>query len=338
MISDVPTISVVVSTYNRCALLGEAIESIFEQKEPLPSFELILVDNNSSDGTRAVVDGLVARFGPRLRYVFEGRQGLSHGRNAGIAHARAPLIAFTDDDVRVAPDWLRAMVRAFDEHPDASFVGGKVLPRWPSPPPEWLTKEHWAPLALSDAGDAPMVIDRSHPRCLVGASLGVRRSMFSRFGGFEPAFQHNGRVSSVEDHEFQLRLWRAGFKGLYDPTVVVTADVQPDRMTKAYHRKWHRDHGTIEPYIYQPGEAIDPKFGLVTRPAAWTLFGVPAWSLRFAVTSILAFVATTARGREAAALMHENAFRENIGSMLAHWRRRKIAGRPIVESMPPVEA
>jgi hypothetical protein len=162
--------------------------------------------------------------------------------------------------------------------------------------------------------------------------------VFSRFGGFEPAFQHNGRVSSVEDHEFQLRLWRAGFRGLYDPTVVVTADVQPDRMTKAYHRKWHRDHGTIEPYIYQPGEAIDPKLGLVTRPAERKLFGVPAWSLRFAVSSAFAFVAAAVRGRQAAALMHENAFRENIGSMLAHWRRRKMATWPIVESMPPVEA
>jgi glycosyltransferase involved in cell wall biosynthesis len=100
MIPQVPVISVVMSTYNRGALLRAAIQSIFGQRAPVPSFELIVVENNSTDDTRMAGDSLITQFGPRLRYAIEGHQGVSHGRNAGIANARASLVAFMDDDVR----------------------------------------------------------------------------------------------------------------------------------------------------------------------------------------------------------------------------------------------
>ena len=98
----------------------------------------------------------------------ETKQGLSHARNAGIAAARAPIIAFTDDDVRVGPDWLAAIMRTVRAYPGVSVVGGKVLPIWPAPPPPWLTPEHWGPLALVDYGEQPVRVDADNPLCLVG--------------------------------------------------------------------------------------------------------------------------------------------------------------------------
>ena len=115
-------ISVCICTYNRCQGLRSALESVLGQQADGVRFEVIVVDNNSTDETKQVVDGFVRRGHSNLRYSFEGRQGLSHARNAAIAVARSPLVAFTDDDVPVARDWVSTIKRAFDEHPEAAWV------------------------------------------------------------------------------------------------------------------------------------------------------------------------------------------------------------------------
>src|SRR5690349_5231481 len=99
-------VSVCICTYNRCQTLRSALESVLGQEADGVRFEVIVVDNNSTDDTKQVVESFVRRGHSNLRYSFEGRQGLSHARNAGIAVARSPLVAFTDDDIRVAPDWV----------------------------------------------------------------------------------------------------------------------------------------------------------------------------------------------------------------------------------------
>src|ERR1043165_5266525 len=95
-------ISVIISTYNRSDMLPGALESVLAQEAGDVRYELIVVDNNSTDKTREVVESFIARGHENVRYIFEGKQGLSHARNAGIAAARSPLIVFTDDDVRAA--------------------------------------------------------------------------------------------------------------------------------------------------------------------------------------------------------------------------------------------
>ncbi|MFL5577341.1 MAG: glycosyltransferase [Gemmatimonadaceae bacterium] len=319
--------SVVISTHNRCDQLPAAIASVLDQQPGGPSFELIVVDNNSIDNTRRVVEELqhAAAGDGRLRYAFERRQGLSHGRNAGVARARGRIVAFTDDDVRVAPDWVAAIVRALDAHPDADFVGGRILPRWPADPPRWLTREHWAPLAISDFGDEPRYVDRSKPLCLVGASLAVRREVFDEFGGFDPAFQHEpGAVSAVEDHEFELRLWRAGRRGLYSPDICIAAEVQPNRLEKRYHRRWHSDHGRMVARLERADEHYDRSGALVSAPPYWlTLFGVPAWLYRSMAYHVAAGLYAGLLGRGAQAFWHETQLRESLGQM-----RHYLATRP----------
>src|SRR4051812_18990090 len=104
--NDTPDVSVVLSTYNRARSLLLTLESLVSQETPPHlQYEIIVVDNNSTDETRAVVEGLRSRF-TRLFYHFEGRQGVSYGRNTGIANARAPIVAFTDDDNDVSPTWV----------------------------------------------------------------------------------------------------------------------------------------------------------------------------------------------------------------------------------------
>lgn len=323
--ANAPDMSVVISTYNRCHMLAAAIEGVLNQEVGAPSCEIVVVDNNSTDDTRSVVESEARRVGARLRYVFEGKQGIAHGRNAGVAAARAPIIAFTDDDVRVSPNWLSTAKRALDMNPEIDFVGGKVLPLWPSPPPAWLSREHWSPLALADFGEELFFVNAGRRTCLVSANIAFRRRVFEQFGGFDPAFQHgNGSVSSAEDHEFEERLWNAGRQGLYVPAMVVEADVQPDRLTKAYHRRWHSDHGrVIAPLILAADAAA--------RGRRRTLFGVSHWIYRQAASSAAAMLRDRLFGRDGAAFLHEGALRERVA-----WMRYARSSRHQA-SMEPVE-
>ncbi len=270
-------LSVVVSTYNRADRLPLALDALLEQAGDVP-YEIIVVDNNSTDRTRDVVEAIAAKWHGKIRYAFEPRQGLSHGRNTGIAQSSAPLVAFTDDDVRVAADWVSQLKRVFDEHPEASYVGGPVLPNFLQPPPPWLTKSHWAPLALQDYGPEGIVTGKERGMCLVGANMTFRRNVFERVGTFSPALGRiKDGIGSTEDHDMQLRVWRAGMQGLYDPSPIVMADVTPDRMVKAYHYRWHRGNGR-HCAMMRLREFVPTDVGPVTEPQDLvTLFGSPAF-------------------------------------------------------------
>ena len=270
-------VSVVLSTYNRSDRLGLALDALLSQVGDV-EFEVIVVDNNSTDRTADLVADYVAAAGERVRYVFEPRQGLSYARNTGIQTARAPIIAFSDDDVRVATDWIQQVKRTLDQHPDIDYLGGRVLPHWLKPPPRWLTQAHWAPLALQDYGIDPLVSGRERAVCLVGANLAFRRRVFDVVGLFTPAL---GRVKdgigSTEDHDMQLRVWRAGMRGVYVSNVVAVADVTADRLLKSYHRRWHRGHGHHCARM-RLRELVPADLGPMSEPGdILTLFGAPAF-------------------------------------------------------------
>lgn len=292
-----PAVSIVVSTYNRADRLGLALESILAQGDDVP-FELIVVDNNSTDGTRAVVEAIEGR-DSRVRYAFEPRQGLSYGRNTGIELSAAPVIAFTDDDVRVAPQWVREIKHAFDTHPEVAFVGGRVLPNWLAPPPAWLTTAHWAPLALQDYGDTPVSTGRHYAICLVGANLAFRRSVFENIGLFAPALGRiKDGIGSTEDHDIQIRAWKAGLNGMYSPRPLVVADVTPDRLVRAYHRRWHRGHGRHSA-LMRLRELVPAEMGPMSEPANLVkLFGAPAFVYADIIRNVRHWVLATLRRQD----------------------------------------
>jgi glycosyltransferase involved in cell wall biosynthesis len=308
-------ISVVICTYNRSDMLSEALESVLSQDAGSVRYEFIVVDNNSKDRTREVVNSFVERSHGRVRYIFEEKQGVANARNTGYMSAHAPIVAFTDDDVRVADDWVRKIKQTFDEHPEVDFVGGKVLPRWNAEPPAWLTRDHWSPLAIQDYSDKPFYSNAANPICFVAANLAIRRDLFAQVGGFDPAFQRIG-ASSAEDHEWQLRVWKAGKQGLFVPEIVVTADVQVERLSKAYHRLWHTGHGISCAMMR------DPSY----EPASARLFDVPAHLFRQAAQHGLGWVKNSVQRRESEAFSNEVQLRSLI-SFFRHRRRDHLGGR-----------
>jgi glycosyltransferase involved in cell wall biosynthesis len=163
-------ISVIICTYNRCDLLKKSIESLLSQECDQVRYELIIVDNNSADQTKQMCQSILSLCDLPVRYIFEPQQGVSYARNAGIAQAKAPILAFSDDDVWVSKNWIASIKRAFDEHPEIAAIGGKVLPEWQEKPPKWLTRKHWTPLALQDYCDVKYLSTSVYSRLLYSAS------------------------------------------------------------------------------------------------------------------------------------------------------------------------
>jgi GT2 family glycosyltransferase len=321
-----PAVSVVVSTYNRADQLPAALHRLATQRTSLP-YEVILVDNNSTDDTGAVIRNATRQYPRLVRGEFEPSQGVSHGRNAGIRLSRAPIVAFTDDDVIVEPDWLEGIARAMEEHPEVGCVGGRVLPIWRTPPPRWLTREHWSPLALVDYGDEPFYVDHRRPVCLVTANVAYRRSALDRIGWFSPEFPR------CQDHELLLRLWRAGQRGLYLPSLVARCEVPERRLTWAYHRQWHATHG----HFLAQMEDHERSARAHDHAEPVTLFGSPAAAYRELASSVGRYLVLRVTGRAAAARQAEGRARYRASFIAARarlWRReQRGAVREVVRFM-----
>src|ERR1051325_2836189 len=164
LMSDLPDLSVVICTYNRPELLRLALLSLLKQSPANVTYEVVVVDNNSTPATRAVVDEFV-QSDARVRYVRETRQGNAYARNTGVVEARAPIVAYLDDDVTVRDNWIEIIPRTFKEN-NVDFIGGKVLPRWEQPPPSWLDTHNWAPIPPPDYRGAPPPLTNDKPPCL----------------------------------------------------------------------------------------------------------------------------------------------------------------------------
>lgn len=300
-------LAVLVPTHNRAALLRRTLSSLVAQSTTGSQLDLIVIDNNCTDGTAAVC----AEFAPRVRRIEEPKQGLSHARNTGIAavHDYAPddIIAFMDDDIEASPQWVETMVRAFDTHPDVDCVGGRVLPSNARELPAWVTRYHWAPLALQDHGPVARTLDNENRLGLVGANFAFRKRVFDEVGLFSAELQRvKDGIGSTEDHEFLLRLYASGRKALYAPDVVVTTEVPAERLTRDYHRRWHRGHGRF--HALMRTAEIEGSRG--------RLFGVPLHLFRSAVTDAVRWLKSLISGDPARAFVAETRLRFFSGFLM----------------------
>ena len=280
--------SVVLCTWNRADLLQGALDALLAQHDA-PDHDIVVVDNASTDGTRALVCHAAQKCS-HLRYVHEPRVGLSHARNTGIQETRGALVAFTDDDVRVPPSWIRDISASMARYPDAACVGGPVFPRWDGPVPAWLSEEKWSALGTQDYGREPFRVDPSRPICLVGANLIIRRDALLAVGPFNPAVQRVGNgIGSTEDHEYHTRLWTSGRFGVYDPGLRVDTVVSPERLVKRYHRRWHFGHGRHIARMRLPD----------MEQTRHRILDVPAHVIRQAVRDVVEIGGDWLRGNEA---------------------------------------
>jgi glycosyltransferase involved in cell wall biosynthesis len=170
-------ISVIISTYNRCESLKDTLDSLLNQ-ECNGSFdwEVIVVDNNSKDKTREVIDSYMPKFNGRLRYVFEPKQGLSYARNRGIKESEGEIIAFTEDDAIVDKEWLSNIYSTFMNY-KCDVLFGKILLKWEGEPPRWLTKRFYGNLGYLDYGNKLFFVDSDRYE-FFGGNLSIKKTVF----------------------------------------------------------------------------------------------------------------------------------------------------------------
>jgi glycosyltransferase involved in cell wall biosynthesis len=270
-------ITVLICTWNRAALLRETLLSVAKLRMPRTiTWDVTVVDNNSTDGTRAVIEGLIACFPVPLRYVFEGQQGKSCAMNAGIDAAAAPIIAWTDDDVHPDPEWLWEACRPLIENPDVGYTGGPVRPIWERSPPSWFERSGrtlWGTLAILDYGDESFVFEERR-RIPLGVNFAIRKSLIDRVGRFDASLgRSSGRLLLGQElPEFFSRAREAGAVGLYVPGMVLDHHVPARRLTPNYCRRWWYGKGVSRARM----EAIHPitELGLDLRTVP-TIAGVP---------------------------------------------------------------
>ncbi len=236
-------ITVVLCTYNRARSLPEALESVATQTlQRSINWEILVVDNNSSDETRQVVEGFQSRYPDRIRYLFEPRQGLSNARNAAVRDARGDILAFIDDDETAGRGWLQNLTANL-HHGDWAGAGGPVVPRWNCARPPWLCSESsfvLGPLALFGAG----LVDGQLTQPPVGANMAFRKEAFTRYGGFRTDLGRTGeKLLSNEDIEFGRRLLIAGQRLRYEPSALTYHPVEEVRVRKEYFLAWWFNKG-----------------------------------------------------------------------------------------------
>jgi glycosyltransferase involved in cell wall biosynthesis len=278
----------VVPTHNRSGLLRETLSRLAFGQRGCSRFEVVVVDNNSTDDTRRLVESFASGRVP-VHYVFEPRQGASFARNAGAMKASAPLLAFLDDDLDASPEWVSQICATMARHPQVVCLGGAILPEWECTPPDWLSHEHWSPLAILDLGTEPFVVDPKRPICLMSGNMACRAEFFHAVGGFDPSLRRS------EDRDLTVRLLEAGFTCMYAPHVVVSSRITRGRMTKSYHRRWHRVHGRFL-------AIMDDRRPV---PSRMMVLGVPGYLLRQSVEHLTAWVREQFFGSASRAFFHE---------------------------------
>ena len=307
-------ISVIIATRNRAALLARTLEAISGQEPPGCPFEVLVVDNASTDSTPAVVTAAAAAADAPIRYLHEPRSGKSYALNTAVEHARGDVLVLTDDDVLPAPGWLAAYRRAFAE-PAADFVVGRILPLWEASPPRWLTPALYGVLAIPDGGTEQRPIARGTNEHIMplGANMAIRRHVVERVGGWNPDLgKLEGTLRTGEDHEFALEMLAAGFTGVYEPAASVRHRVPADRLRLAYFARWFYDNGGI-------AARLEDRYPTTDR----YVLGVPRYFWRQTATDLW----TACRG--AATLDSQRATAGGMraawaaGYLNARWRRRE---------------
>lgn len=196
-----PEATIVVAVYNGAITIEACVASLLALRYPREDFEVIVVDNGSTDGTR----GVLAAFGDQIRVLEEPTRGASAARNCGIRNARGGLIAFTDADCIVEADWLASLVQPLDD-PSVGIVGGPILGRVAG-----NRIERFGELIH----DQRRAIELDCPPYAASGNWGSRRPVLCEAGLFDETLLRG------QDVDLAWRICQSGYRLVYAPSAIV---------------------------------------------------------------------------------------------------------------------
>lgn len=237
-------ISVLICTRNRASSLQETLAAVLAQKlGPQADYEVVVVDNGSTDTTRAVVAQAIAALPPaqrgRLRYVFEQRPGLSCARNTGLGTTRGDIIVCTDDDILPEPAWLSEIHREFAADPQLAMLGGRVL----------LAHEGLQPIAIVTSQERKVLQRPEEASCVITANFAFRRTLLEQIGSFDTRLGAGSFFAGGEDTDFIYRGLKAGCKLRYAPNVTVYHNHDRTTLTQACQLAYNYGKGDVAYFL-----------------------------------------------------------------------------------------
>ena len=240
-------LSIIVCTYNRDKYLYGALRCIAENGFPAEAYEIILVNNMSTDNTESECQ----KFGKdypnvNFRYFVETNQGLSYARNRGIKESHGETLLFLDDDSYIQQDYLKNLQRQLNDHPEADAFGGKIDPIFESgEAPKWLSKWNYSWVSAIDMGDKVCQFEgKAFP---IGANMGIRKATIEKTGVFNTQLGRSKKnLMGGEEKDLFERIRQQGGNIYYFPDVVVQHLIPPSRTTYEYVKRLGEGVGMSE--------------------------------------------------------------------------------------------
>jgi glycosyltransferase involved in cell wall biosynthesis len=227
-------VSVIVPTRNNCSSLRNTVVSLQKLGFPDDRYEIIVIDNNSTDDTQHVVEECSKRGDKELIYFKESRAGLHNARHAGARIAKGEVLAYVDDDVTCDPNWLSELARPYAD-PKVGCVGGKILPQYETKEPAWA-KCYPGFLSILDRADRITTINDAG---IWGCNFSIRKSVFYDVGGFHPDAMPWPLIRYRGDGELGLlnKVIEKQYEVVYTPFAVVAHAIPKERVTLYYFKK-----------------------------------------------------------------------------------------------------
>ncbi|MEW6747495.1 MAG: glycosyltransferase [Planctomycetota bacterium] len=270
-------LTVVICTVDRCPSLVATLASLRTQSTT-SSWEVLVVDNGSCDGTRAAIHATARDFPVPLRFAEEPHRGLSHARNRALLEARGDAVLFLDDDVVCLPGLLAAHLEGLGRS-GVIGTGGRIRPVLPAVVPEWfrehLPHEIGGPTARYDFGDDVLEVGAHTARPPpFGANMTVRRDQALEGGGFRTDLGWGERFVPGEESELYSRLARNGGRLLYLPQAIVEHHIPSHKVSRQYFVRWYRGHGRSTVIMRPPRtlfERLERIAGEARKSTVWQL-------------------------------------------------------------------
>ena len=214
-------VSIIVCTHNGALTISQCLSSLKKQNYPSQKYEVIVIDNASTDNTKRLIKN--------VQYVYEAKLGLSIARNRGIKQAKGEIVAFIDDDALADKNWLKHLVSQFKTK-KIWAVGGQVKPKYQVKPPNWLPKKYLFALSICHLGSTI----KSVPD-IIGTNMAFRKTIFSQIGYFNPRLgRRANKLFSSEEIDLCQRITKANGKIIYTPHAIVRHLVSKQRLTKRF--------------------------------------------------------------------------------------------------------
>lgn len=231
---QLPILSVIVCTYNREKYIGKCLEHLANQSIDNEKFEIVLVNNVSTDNTEKIVLNIIEKYPEvSIQYFVENNQGHTFARNRGILESTGTLLSFIDDDAFVKPDFCHSIINFFNRRSDVVALGGRIIPSYEKSEPPWMSQYLLPLVAALDKGDKEKMFKGwSFP---IGANMAFRKTVFDKYGNFDVNLGRRGEgLEGGDEKEVFLRLKKKDEKIYYVPSVVVDHIIPPHRVEKPY--------------------------------------------------------------------------------------------------------